>query len=229
MIEDAYPLVWPVGVPRTPRDERRRAQFSRRETVHHRYSDGSTSSWAQKKTLTIAEALRRLDEEIRAFTPYRRSWRIDPERVVVSTNLRVRRSDGLPASGQKEPDDPGAAVYFELDGEKRCIASDKWDRVADNIAGIAAAIGALRGLERWVNDANVRAAFKGFAALPDPNRVDWRAIFGLKNGDATAECVRERYRQLAFERHPDRGGSEAAMTELNQAREQALAELGEQR
>lgn len=229
MIEAPFPLHWPNGVPRTRPQDRQRAQFSRGETQRREFRVGDevrTSTWRTHRQLTIAQALSRLDREIRAFTRYGKSWRIDPDRVIASTNLRVRRSDGEPVSGQREPEDPGVAVYFELDGERRCIASDKWDRVADNIAGVAAAIGALRGLERWVNDANVRAAFKGFAALPDPNRVDWRAIFGLKNGDATVANVEAAYRRLAVERHPDRGGSDAAMADLNRARDQARAELG---
>lgn len=211
MSEEAFPLHWPVGIPRTK--WRARAQFSRRQQVQS--SDPGGASWSRTARLTTAQALDRLNEELR---------RAGAKRVIISTNLRTRL-DGLPASGQREPEDPGVAVYFELDKERRCIPSDKWDRVADNLAGIAAAIAALRGLERWVNDANVRAAFKGFAALPDPNRVDWRAVFGLKNGDATVERVKERYRELAYDRHPDRGGSDSMMAELNAARDQALAEL----
>lgn len=214
MTEESYPLHWPVGVARTRATYRRTANFSRQREIQSTAPGGG--SWRRKESLTIAAALARLNEEIRLA---------GATRVVISTNLRTRL-DGLPASGQREPEDPGVAVYFELERERRCIPSDKWDRVADNIAGIAAAIGALRGLERWVNDANVRAAFRGFAALPDPNRVDWRAMFGIKNGSATVEDVSATYRRLAAERHPDRGGSDQAMAELNRARDAAFAELG---
>jgi hypothetical protein len=200
VIEDAYPLCWPLGVPRTPASQRRRAVFK-----------SATSR------ITVERAIRRLLNEATTGR-----WHV--EKLIVSTNIPVRKSDGLPYSAV-EPADPGVACYFTLDGERRCIPSDKWDRVADNIAGIAAAIGALRGLERWVNDANVRAAFRGFAALPDPNAVDWRAVFGLRNGEVTREAVIAAFRRLSIERHPDHGGSDALQAELNRARDQALKEL----
>jgi len=220
MIEDAYPLSWPMATPRTPPGRRRRADFGRQV----KRDNGTGYVYKSRESLTIAQAIDRLQKEMGAFP---RS-RVNPDRVVISTNLKLRQ-DGLPYSAQREPEDPGVAVYFELDKERRCIPSDKWDRVADNIAGIAAAIGALRGIERWVNDANVRAAFKGFAALPDPNRVDWYAVFGFKrNGTPpTADEVRAKHRTLSFEQHPDRGGSAEAQSLLNRARDQALAELTE--
>lgn len=204
MIENAYPLHWPAGVPRTKAP--RRASFK-----HY------------KGLIEIPQAMERLRHELKNFSLVGSSKQVNLDTVVISCNVR----GGLTLAKPANPGDSGVAVYFELDGERRCIPCDKWDRVADNIAGIAAAIGALRGLERWVNDANVRAAFKGFLALPDPNRVDWRAIFGVKGSAlVTAEMIRQEYRRLAAARHPDReNGSEAAMCELNQARDQALAEL----
>ena len=212
MTEDQHPLYWPTGVPRTPTNERQRAKF-------HREAERTVgeSRFHSKEALTTTMALERLRAELSRFG-------VELDRVIVSSNL----APGLSLSRQREPEDPGVAVYFTLDGERRCVPSDKWDRVADNIAGIAAAIGALRGLARWVNDANVRAAFRGFMALPDPNRVDWRAEFGVKNGAAvTTAWIQERYRTLARERHPDTGGSDAAMAQLNRARTAALADLGE--
>ena len=200
----AYPLAWPLSVPRTR--TRSRAAFR---------GEGG------RRGVTIREALDRLHVEMGRFYD-----RTNLDRLIVSCNLKPRL-DGLPYSGQAEPEDPGVAVYFLLDGERRCIPSDKWDRVADNIAGIAAAIGALRGLERWVNDANVRAAFQGFAALPDPNALDWRAIFGFRLAAVRVADVHNAYRRLALECHPDRGGSHEEMQRINRARDQALNALRE--
>ena len=229
---ESYPLAWPAGVARTAEHDRKRADFGRQVQRYRteRGQDGyerQVPSWKSREKLTVSQAIDRLQKEIDAFTGYGREWRVNPQHVVISSNLRVRRTDGLPASGQAEPHDPGVAVYFPLDGDRRCIPCDKWDRVADNIAGVAAAIGAIRGLERWVNDANVRAAFRGFLALPDPNYVDWRATLGFKRDEVVShEELKLRYRRKAHDLHPDRGGDEDAMAQLNRARDLAEKELG---
>ena len=147
-----------------------------------------------------------------------RAWAAN---VVISSNLRLRL-DGLPRSGQREPDDPGVAVYFEHMGDPRCIPCDRWDRVADNIAAVAAAVGALRGLDRWVNAYAVRAAFTGFAALPDLSgqAVDWRQVLQLQDVERpTRDMVDRAYRRLAGEAHPDKGGTAEQMARLNAARD----------
>src|SRR5690606_31281193 len=76
---------------------------------------------------------------------------------VVSTNIALRR-DGLPYSNQKRPDDPGVAVYFELDGRAQCIPCDRWQTVEENARAIWKSIEALRGLERWGAKSFVDAA-----------------------------------------------------------------------
>lgn len=208
-MEDSFPLSWPAGVARTPPSRRKRANF----TTARNSIDGG---YGKYRPITIAEARDRLLAEL---------GRMGVREVVISTNAKVTK-DGLPFSKQAEPADPGAAVYFELYKERRCVPSDRWDRVADNLAGIAAAIGALRGLERWVNDANVRAAFRGFAALPDPNSINWRSVLGFKSDEEVVPAsIIARHRERAFERHPDRGGTEEDMSQLNRAKDQALAEI----
>ena len=86
---------------------------------------------------------------------------------VLSTNLETRL-DGLPRGGQANPADPGAALYFEWDGQRVCMAIDRFDRVEHNIRAIGLSIAAIRGLERWGGDDLVRSAFTGFVALPPP-------------------------------------------------------------
>lgn len=206
----AYPLHWPPGIARTPISKMQRARFSRRLTDH---------AYKNKEQLTLAQAKKRLHDELR---------RLGARDVVISTNV-VLRLDGEPRSGQREPDDPGVAVYWTQGKERRCIPCDRWDRVPDNMAAVAAAIGALRGLDRWVNESVVSAAFTGFNALPSPQAFaeDWRAVFGLDPDEAvTAADIQELYRRAAMTAHPDRGGSEGAMARVNRARERALQEIG---
>lgn len=132
-------------------------------------------------------------------------------RVVISTNVSLRR-DGLPLAGQRQPDDPGVAVYFlDRAGTQKCIACDRWKKVEDNLWSIAKAIDALRGIQRWGTGDMVDAAFSGFAALPAPKpSPNWSVVFGMP-AHSTTEAVKARYRELAMRHHPDRGGSREEM------------------
>jgi hypothetical protein len=69
---------------------------------------------------------------------------VDRQDVVISTNVRTRL-DGLPRSGEPEPSDRGAAVYWEDQKRKRRVmAIDRYGKVADNLAAIAATLDAMR-------------------------------------------------------------------------------------
>jgi hypothetical protein len=147
-----------------------------------KWADGRVSSWKSKVGATVAQGVKRLDDELS---------RLDARNVVISTNLRVRL-DSLPASGQREPDDPGVAVYFTLDGKRRCLPCDRWDRVADNMIAIAKFIDAMRGQLRWgVGD--VGAIFEGFKALPPAEAAmtaeSAAAFVGLRRGYAASAIL----------------------------------------
>lgn len=191
----AYPLVWPAGRDRLEESERRRGPFT-----HHR------------QRMTVATSLSRLADELD---------RLRAENIVVSSNVPLR-ADGLPRSSI-EPDDPGVCVYFELEGKPHAMPCDTYDRVADNLAAIAAHIDATRRIERH-GVASVAQMFQGFLALPAPPSC-WE-VLGMSRSSATRRDVEISYRSLARSAHPDSGGSDAAMAELNAAREEALRQLG---
>jgi hypothetical protein len=195
-----YPLSWPTGWRRTPRHLRQRAKFS-----------------ARGQDISVWGAVQRLSAEIE---------RLGGRNALLSTNLTTRL-DGLPYSNQKDPDDPGAAVYFTLKGQPRCLACDTWTTVAGNIAALAAHIDALRRIDRY-GVGTLEQAFAGYAALPAP-AADWRSTFypdGTPAG-VTLDAVERRYRELALTAHPDKGGTDEAMARLNVAIDSARAELGE--
>lgn len=136
--------------------------------------------------------------------------------VVISSNVTL----GVP-----RPADPGVAIYFDWDGAGRCIAVDKYDRVEDNLRAIFHIIEARRVELRHGGLAIVRAAFKGFLALPPGSAEDWREVLGV-GPDASLEAVEAAFRAKAREVHPDRpGGSTEEMTRLNAAIAAARAEL----
>ncbi len=162
-------------------------------------------------TLTVSVALDRL---------HRQLFLLGAKNVVVSTNIPLR-ADGLPRSGQGEPGDPAVAVYFQLDGKSTCLPCQTYKKVAQNLAAIAAHIEATRAIERH-GVATVAEMFRGFVQLPAPR--EWWDILECRK-DASREAIEAAYRRLAKDRHPDRGGSQAAMAELNAARDKALKEI----
>ena len=99
---EAYPLCWPEGWKRTKRAERRNAKFGRSVQVEGR-------SWKSKQDLTVTQALSRVLEQLERMG-------IDRQEVVISTNIRTRL-DGMPRSGEREPEDRGAAVYWRERGK----------------------------------------------------------------------------------------------------------------
>jgi len=210
--ETRYPLCWPKDWKRTT--SRTRAQFGK---ANARYADG-VKLYDGKSRLSIDDSFRRIEYEMERFG-------VDLETVLVSTNLRTNMR-GLPTGASGEPSDPGVAVYWTLKGKAQCMAIDRYDRVADNLAAVAATLEALRAIERHGGGSILERAFLGFAQLPASIEKPWREVFGFGLSTPTIPIVEQRFRTLAQEAHPDKqNGSHERMTELNAARVAALAEL----
>lgn len=194
-----YPLEWPAGWRRA--QYRQRAAFSTKNTADGR--------------LTIFQATERLEAEVE---------RLGGKNPVLSTNVSLRL-DGRPRSDE-EPRDPGAALYFVFKGKATVLACDKWNRVADNIAAIAAHIDALRRVDRY-GVGTIEQALAGYKALPADTAADWRAVFGFLPGEAVTRAKLDAaYKLMARDRHPDRTGDDgSAMAWVNRARDYAIAEL----
>lgn len=196
---------------------RTRAQFGK---IDSDYSSGSRS-YAGKSRLTVPGSIDRIADELRRMG-------ISEENVIISTNVPLNLS-GVPRGGLGEPSDPGVAIYWTHKGKSQCMAIDRYDRVADNLAAIAATLDALRAIERHGGGSILERAFMGFAQLPQSivTQRPWREVFGVTDQHhLNRDALETRFRALAHQRHPDRGGSHDAMAELNAAREQALRELG---
>jgi hypothetical protein len=202
-----YPLQWPASRPRTPDARRKSPKFTKGERHH-----SATGSWVRQREITVADALKRLQDELD---------RIGARLPVVSTNLETRL-DGLPRSGQRAPNDPGVAVYFQLKGQPVCLPCDTYKTVAANIAAVAAHIEATRAIERH-GVATVAEMFQGFALIEAPGKKSWWDILQCRR-DATREIIEAQFRRLARDRHPDAGGSHEMMAELNAARDAAIKE-----
>jgi hypothetical protein len=210
----AYPLAWPASKPRTPYHRRTRAKFRSGKGAWTSDSFGN-SRYESAKALTVAGARERVLKELD---------RIDARYAVLSTNLETRL-DGLPRSGQRMPDDPGVALYFQLKAKPIVLACDRYDRVEDNIAAIAAHIDAMRTAERH-GVGSFEEMFAGFTALPPAMAPDdWRAVLGEPKSLAEAEST---YREKMKTAHPDVGGTNAAAAALNAAIEMARQVLAKE-
>lgn len=198
----AYPLFWPVGRPRTPRGKQERARFNA----------GHAS-----RRLTVRIAIDRVLLELGRLG-------CGDYSVVASTNIPTK-GNGLPYSDMPEPEDRGVAVYFRIKDEPHCLSCDRWDRVADNLAAIAAHVEAVRGQLRW-GVADLRQVFAGFKALPAAGaKRPWWEVLAYKERPTNVAQVLAQHRRLAIKHHPDVGGTVSQMAEINAARDEGLAEL----
>lgn len=208
-----YPLAWPIGRPR------RTAGFKNGNFKR----DG--------RWVSVADAIGRIQNEVRLF---------GGSGLLVSTNIAYKR-DGMPYSNQKDPEDRGVCVYFQMKGTPYAIACDQYTAVADNLAAVAAHIAATRAITRY-GVATAAETLQAFAALPPPPGMaqaaparpqrPWREVLGLKasfpgdmDPEDAATIIRARWARESKNAHPDLvGGSIEAMAEINDARDAALKE-----
>jgi hypothetical protein len=193
----AYPLAWPIGRPRSK--DREQAAFSHRGQL-----------------VDISEGVRRLLRELERF---------GATNVVISSNVKPTLS-GRPSRETPEGNDPGVAVYFRLERAPHAMACDKWNRVADNLAAIAAHIEAARGQLRW-GCASAAQAFAGFRELPAVGeRKPWWVVLGFAQPPNSFLLLARKRDELARLHHPDLGGNPHQMAEINAAYDEGCKALG---
>jgi hypothetical protein len=149
--------------------------------------------------------------------------------VLISSNIPLRR-DGLPMVPDREPEDPGVAVYFTrlVAGRSKpfVLACDQFRKVRWNLRAVQATLEALRAIERHGTSSMMEQAFSGFAQLPAaPADRPWREVLGIPAGPCTPDRLKERLRELAQLHHPDRGGDPAEMSALSAAYTRGMIEL----
>lgn len=217
--EDAqtYPLAWPEGWPRTPDHKR---------LTDHPFKASSMVS--PREAISFDRARRLLREEL---------GRLGAKQVTLSTNIPLR-GDGEPYANaaRRRMDHPGVAIYFMLKGKQMVMAQDRYWDVAANLRSLALAIEAMRALDRHGGGTMMERAFAGFTALPAPDgakpKRPWWTVLNYPADpddrlDLSVEEVDARFRTLAKRRHPDvDGGSVEAFQELQEARDDAVREIG---
>lgn len=139
--------------------------------------------------------------------------------LIISSNVPLRR-DGLPYANFREPDDPGVAVYFSIKDKNYALCCDRWLKTKDNLRAIGLHIAAMRGMERW-GVGSVEQAFMGYQALPPAvSERKWWEVLDI-SPRASDDEIRQAYLKLARQHHPNNGGSDGKMAEINKAYEQA--------
>lgn len=192
----ASPLHWPSRQPRTAPHERK---FN-----------------TSMKATTVSTASVAIEDEVR---------RLGGTDLVLSTNLQLR-IDGFPRSGQPDPIDTGAAVYFTRDGKQLVFACDRYNSVRQNLRAIGLHLCALRGMERW-GVGTLDQAFAGYMALPETAGEDpWWKVLGCEDPPASPLQLEHAYREAARRAHPDTGGSHDAFVRVQRAFEEGLRVVG---
>ena len=140
--------------------------------------------------------------------------------LIISSNLELRL-DGNPRSNQRQPSDCGVAVFFKRQDADMALACDIYTSVEDNLWALCRTLEALRQIERDGSPALINRAFKGFAALPDPDALKWWQVLHVDQS-ASDEEIKSAYRKLAYEHHPDHGGDAVLFDQATKAYEQAM-------
>lgn len=188
MVTEAFPLQWPAGWHREP------------EPQHSRFGE-----WNKKPS--IYAATEKIIYEMRLF---------GGQDLIVSTNLKLKK-DGLPYSGQKEPQDRGVAVYFFYDGAQKVIACDSFDKIGCNLWAIGKTIEAMRGIDRWGCSQIITKAFTGFVALAEVTQETWWQVLGVAE-NAKNDEVKTAFREKSKFYHPDiNGGDDTHFKKINEA------------
>lgn len=199
-----YPLRWPAWLGASVRTERTRSQTSMR---------------------TSFRDIIRLVQELGGV-----ELRVTTNCTDEEWDKRSPRPNGAPA----------VAAWFRnpRSGKVFCVACDRWEDLTGNMRAI------VRVLEAWVEIGKVtsQAVFNlvvnTFAEpgtgwgqnrnkpepepKPEPKPQPqtgprmWYVVLGV-SPSATPDDVDEAYRKLARKHHPDRGGDEATMKEINNA------------
>ncbi len=120
-------------------------------------------------------------------------------------------------------DDQSAAITLHLRGVTVPIRVDRWGDFAVNFRCCYLVLREMRLSEARGVEKAAAAAYAALLPAAKSQRDPWE-VLGLRPG-ASAALIDAAWKALAKELHPDTGGENDAMAELNDARERAKAAL----
>ncbi|MBL1177638.1 J domain-containing protein [Pantanalinema sp. GBBB05] len=215
-----YPLRYPDGVERTPRDKRQMFQ--------------PLSRW---RCQSVGDARDCLLSALKT---------LGAKNVTVSSNVPVN-GHGKLSGNSREPEDVGVAVYFRLDKTEMELCCDRWLELKDNLQALSIQVEILiaqREIEGSVlmqksrtphqhgkseasrqqkHQRQARPRDRGTYSQGQQRQTPparWADTLGVKPTDSL-EAIRKAYRLLARKHHTDVGGDEEMMKRINNAWEEA--------
>lgn len=134
-------------------------------------------------------------------------------------------------------DDPTASIIFDRNGRRYISTCNTYDNQKDNLRAAQLAIEYTHRIAD-VYDVDfgesehedlIDRLFLPFAATPDPNIMmlpsgSWHEVLGVDK-DANAEAIRNAYRALARDHHPDAGGDSETFKKIRSAYEEGMAQV----
>jgi len=184
---------WPPAFERTPRRERQRKNDFR---------------------VSLTRAFDELEADLD---------RIGVDDYRYGFDAKERKRDGRPYA-DANPDDPGFVLRWSMDGDQFALACDRYVRFLSNVR----ALGLYLREKRKMEGRPVISGESEFAnaRLPSGEEaiVTERAahtVLGVE-ADADPATVKRAYRERVKEAHPDQGGSEDELREIQEAKEVLL-------
>jgi hypothetical protein len=121
-------------------------------------------------------------------------------------------------------EDQSVVLRIRFGDELSAFPCDRWKHIPENLWAIQSFLKTTRYQINW-GVGELEHSFAGFKALPErTDSVDCYGVLGVTPTASETE-IQAAFRRHALVLHPDRGGSNAAMAELINARDQALAQL----
>jgi len=179
--------------------------------------------------LGLNRAERRVNSPFKITMNKAHSMLVSEIRRLMGTNIVISSNVPLKADGSmrmdREPVDPGIAVYFTRGDKQQVFACDKYDSLRENMIALARTLEALRSIERWGSSELMERAFSGFKELPQTagQGEDCWAVLGLRPMDE-ARLVTLSHRDMIRKLHAEGKGS-AEFARVNVARDDAMAAL----
>ena len=138
-----------------------------------------------------------------------RKWRISDWNLITDKDARGRML-------------PRVTLHYVLRGREVRLTMTKQARAEDNLRALYLSVEDMRMLDvRGLSDV-VAEAYMQLAAPQSLSPRSPEEVLGVRS-DAPRDVIEAAYRALAKVRHPDMGGSDAAMAELTAARDALLA------
>lgn len=136
--------------------------------------------------------------------------KLGAKNCIISSNL-ITRVDNTSFLKNQTLTDNGVVVYFDLKGQPKAMACDKWNKASYNLRALTLSVSAIRGLERWGGSEFLDGLFTGFKALPETTIMNGVSYFSEFSNKDEAKV---RYHELCKEHHPDLGGDLVTFQEV---------------